>query len=165
MENTTYDKKSIHQLVERNKNTVYRLALVYCKNQSDADDIFQEVFLKFCKKRPVFESEEHEKAWFIRVTINCCKSLLRSAWFQKTTALDETIPAMTRKEQELFEYIGKLPPNYKLVIYLHYYQGYSLVEVANLMGKNQNTIRTYLFRARKQLKDVLEKEEFTWNAE
>ena len=74
MENTTYDKKSIHQLVERNKNAVYRLALVYCKNQSDADDIFQEVFLKFCKKRPVFESEEHEKAWFIRVTINCCKS-------------------------------------------------------------------------------------------
>lgn len=165
MASIVHDQESIHRLVERNKNNVYRLAMLYCKNRADADDIFQEVFLRYCKKQPVFDSQEHEKAWFIRVTVNCCKSLLRSAWFQKTTALEESIPAMTKEEQGLYTYIKELPPNYRVVIYLYFYQGYSLVEVADMMGKNQNTVRTYLFRAKRQLKEVLEKEEFVWSAE
>ncbi|MDO5293698.1 MAG: sigma-70 family RNA polymerase sigma factor [bacterium] len=164
MSSFEHNPESIHRLVKRNKNNVYRLALMYCKNKSDADDIFQEVFLRYCKHTPVFENDEHEKAWFLRVTVNCCKSLLKSAWFMRTTALEEEMPAMTKDEQELFTYLRQLPPNYKLVIYLHFYQGYSLVEVADIMGKNQNTIRTYLFRAKKQLKTILEKEEYTWNA-
>lgn len=163
MKRTYREAEQIHQLVERNKNNVYRLAFVYCKNHSDADDIFQEVFLRFCKAQPEFESLEHEKAWFLRVTINCCKSLLKSAWFRKTTALEDTLVYNTPENSHLLEEIMKLPQKYKTVIYLHFYEGYTLEEIAQMIEKNPSTVRTWLQRGKAALKTILEKEGEEWN--
>lgn len=163
MAKTYHDRESIHQLVERNKNNIYRLAILYCKNSADADDIFQEVFYRYCKTLPEFSSFEHEKAWFIRVTLNCCKNFVRSAWFRKTTALEEDLIQPESEEYELYEYLLKLPANYRTVIYLHYYQGYRLVEIAEMMGKKPSSIRTTLQRAKQKLKEEMVKEGLVWN--
>ena len=68
------------KVIEKYKDMVYRIAFSYCRNRSDADDVFQEVFLRYFRKAPVFKNAEHEKAWLIRVTVNCSKSVLMSPW-------------------------------------------------------------------------------------
>lgn len=139
------------------------MAFLYCKNHADADDIFQEVFIRYYKARPEFNSLEHEKAWFIRVTINCCKTLLKSAWFRKTTALDDTLIYNTPENQHLLEMIMKLPSKYKIVIYLYFYEGYSLEEIAQIMNKNASTVRTWMQRGKAALKQIIEKEDAEWS--
>lgn len=162
MNKTQYDTAELEELVERTTDMIYRLAVVYCKSPSDAEDIVQEVYIKYCKQRPNFESVEHEKAWFIRVTINCCKDFIKSAWNQKTTALEDTMVSPELESNDLLQYIMNLPKRYKLVVYLHYYMGDSIEEIGALISKNPNTLRTWLFRARKMLKKVLEEEDETW---
>lgn len=76
-------------IIERYKDTVFKIAYAYCKNKSDSEDVFQEVFLRYFRKGPVFKDTDHEKAWFVRVTINCCKKLLLSSWFRKVLPLED----------------------------------------------------------------------------
>ncbi len=163
MSGGTTQKEELRQLVQRNKNNVYKMAYLYCKNHADADDIFQEVFLRYCKAKPEFQSLEHEKAWFLRITINCCKTLLKSAWFRKTTELDVELVYNTPESQMLIEHIMALPPKYKIVIYLHFYEGYTIEEISRMYGKNSSTMRTWLQRGKAMLKEILMKEEELWN--
>ncbi|MDF2631841.1 MAG: polymerase subunit sigma-24, partial [Caproiciproducens sp.] len=93
-------------------NMVYRLAFSQTQNKNDADDVFQEVFLRYIKSRKAFESEEHEKAWLIRVTINCSKKLWSSAWFRHTVALDENISFEMPQENEIYHALLQLPQIY-----------------------------------------------------
>ncbi|MDP4181252.1 MAG: sigma-70 family RNA polymerase sigma factor [Bacillota bacterium] len=151
-------EKDVIYTIERYKNTVFKVAFTYCKNRSDADDIFQEVFLRYFKKKPVFADEVHEKAWFIRVTINCCKKLFFSSWFKKTAPLDETIAFETMEESELFYSVMELPLKYRAVVHLFYYEDYSIKEIAELTNQKETTVSTQLQRARQLLRTKLKEE-------
>ena len=133
--------------------------MVHLKNYSDTDDIFQTVFLKYVLHSKPFESEEHEKAWIIRVTVNACKDLLKSVFRSQTVPLDtliETPQAQELQHTELLGAVLSLPPKYKDVVYLYYYEGYSAEEISRILKKNVNTVYTLLTRARKILKKELE---------
>ena len=125
---------------------------------SRAEDIFQNVFLKYALRDRPFESAEHEKAWFIRVTVNACKDLLKSFFRSKTLSLDQLPEYLARLEPErlaVLEAVWSLPKNYREVIYLHYYEGYTAPEIAGILKKNPNTVYTHLARARAMLRETL----------
>jgi RNA polymerase sigma-70 factor (ECF subfamily) len=139
-------------------DTVRRICMVHLKSYADTEDIFQSVFLKYVLSSAVFENEEHEKAWFIRVTINACKDLLKSFFRSHTVSIEEAIPAdtgTTDDHREVLEAVLTLPPKYRDVVYLHYYEGYSAVEIGRLLGKNVNTVYTLLNRAKGLLREAL----------
>ena len=148
----------ITKTIEKHSDMVYRLALARCASIENAEDIFQEVFLKFSEKLPKFNSEEHEKAWLIRVTINLTKNLNKSSWVRNTVELDENLAGETETKDEnvVFDEVMKLPQEYRTVIYLFYYEGYKVKEISEMMNKTEGTIKTWLFRAREQLKNELE---------
>lgn len=152
MQNEQY----IEKMIEKHSNTVYRIALTRCGTIENAEDVFQDVFIKFSEKLPKFENEEHEKAWFIRVTINLSKNIKQSAWNRKVTNLDENLIFENPEESEVFSVVYQLPQNYKTVIYLSYYEGYKVREIAKLMKTKEGTVKTWLFRARQMLKEKLE---------
>ena len=140
-------------------DTVRRICMVNLKNYSDTEDIFQTVFLKYVLHPEPFESEEHEKAWIIRVTVNACKDLLKNVFRSRTVPLDtliETPQAQELRHTELLEAVLSLPAKYKDVVYLYYYEGYSAEEISRILKKNVNTVYTLLTRARKILKKELE---------
>ena len=148
--------------VERYGNTVRRLCMTYLKNFHDTEDVFQTVFMKYVLSSVVFESDEHEKAWFIRVTINSCKDLLKNFFRTHTVSMDEVIEQaidFPEKSIDLLEAVLSLPTKYREVIYLHYYEGYSALEISRILKKNVNTIYTNLARARLRLRDTLGGEE------
>lgn len=139
-------------------DTVRRICMVHLKNYSDTEDVFQTVFLKYILSSAVFENEEHEKAWFKRVTLNACKDLLKSFFRKNTVSLDEVIPMAAETKaahRDVLEAVLALPQKYREAVYLHYYEGYSAVEIGRILGKNVNTIYTLLSRAKEQLRDVL----------
>lgn len=146
----------VKKVIEKYSDTVYRIALTRCGIVENAEDVFQEVFMKFSEKMPKFENEEHEKAWFIRVTINLTKNVKQSAWNKRVVALDENIEFETQEQNDVFSSVCQLPQNYKTVIYLLYYEGYKVKEIADLMKAREGTIKTWLFRAREMLKEKLE---------
>ena len=151
-------EQEVSAAIGRHADTVRRLCLIRLKNEADTEDIFQNVFLKYAMSRTAFASEEHEKAWFIRVTINACKDLLKSFFRSRTVPLDELLE---QPEQETPDYahvleaVLALPEKYRDVVYLHYYEGYPAPEIGQLLGKNVNTIYTLLTRARKLLREKL----------
>ena len=138
---------------------VYRIAYRYVKNSIDTDDVFSEVFLAYFKKERTFECEEHRKAWLIRVTINCAKDLLAQR-AQLQQFHEETLPDQTTRDadtyMDLYKAIEGLRPEYREVIKLYYLDDLSVKEIAQILNKNENTIKTQLFRARDTLKSVLE---------
>lgn len=149
--------------VEKYADTVRRVCFMHLKNKSDIEDVFQEVFLKYILHDAPFESEEHEKAWLIRVTINACKDVFKSFFRRNVCSLEEidTEPFYIQEEnRSLLDAILKLPNNYKNVIYLFYYEGYSAVEIAKILNKRENTIYTWLSRAKSKLKEELGGEHF-----
>lgn len=152
-------EKSIRQYADM----VYRLAFARTGNKSDADDIFQEVFLRYLQETKPFESEEHKKAWLIRVTINCAKKQLSSVWFRRTESIEEHLAYLeqiceTPEEVEIWQEVERLKPKYRTVIHLFYYEEYSVEEIAKLLGQKPSTVRTWLTRARQHLKRFLEEE-------
>lgn len=151
-------EEEARRAIEQYSDLVRRLCMIHLKNYSDTEDIFQTVFLKYVLSSASFESPEHEKAWFIRVTINACKDLLKSFFRKHTVSLDQVLdqPApLEDRHREVLEAVLSLPPNYKDVVYLHYYEGYTAPEIGLILGKNVNTIYTLLGRARRLLKETL----------
>lgn len=152
-------------MVEKYSQMVYRLAFSMMKNKYDADDIHQEVFVKFLKKTPRFDNEEHEKAWFIRVTVNCCTNYHKTAWKRKTVSLSEyerqeeaEIPIEQPDPDDLIETVKRLPEKYRAVIHLFYYEEMSVEEVAKALHRRTSTVRTQLVRARRMLGEWLAEE-------
>lgn len=146
----------IEEMLEKYSDMVYRIALTRCRNKETAEDIYQTVFLKYSEKMPKFHSEEHSKAWFIRVTINLTKNENASSWNNKVVTLEDNIPFESKEDLDLFSSICKLPQNYKTVIYLMYYEGYKVKEIAKILNSSEGTIKTWLFRAREELKETME---------
>ena len=138
---------------------VYRIAYRYVKNSIDADDVFSETFLAYFKKERTFESEEHRKAWLIRVTINCAKDFLeqRSQMQQlHEETLSDTATPNTDTYMDLHAAIEQLRPEYREVIKLYYLDDLSVKEIAQILDKNENTVKTQLARARENLRTFLE---------
>ena len=148
----------VNAAVERYADTVKRLCMVHLKNTADTEDIFQTVFLKYALSSAEFESREHEKAWFIRVTINACKDMLKSFFRSRTVPLEELaeLPAdMSEDKRKVLEAVLSLPDKYKEAVYLHYYEDYTAQEIGRILGKNVNTVYTLLNRARQMLREKL----------
>lgn len=147
-----------NRAIQRYADTVRRICMVHLKSYADTEDVFQTVFMKYILRSDVFENDEHEKAWFIRVTINACKDLLKSLFRHRTVSLDEVVPPsveMTSDNREVLKAVLSLPPKYKDPVYLFYYEGYSAVRISEILGKNVNTVYTLLARAKALLKDAL----------
>lgn len=156
-------EQEVNRAIEKYADMVRRLCLIHLQNSADTEDIFQTVFLKYVLRSMPFESEEHEKAWLIRVTINACRDLRRSFFKSRTVSLDDLveIPApMTQSHREVLEAVLSLPRKYKDVVYLHYYEGYTAAEIGEILGKNVNTIYTLMTRSKKLLKEKLEGDEY-----
>ena len=147
------------QIVRTYADMVYRIAYRYVKNPIDTDDVFSEVFLAYFKKQRTFESEEHRKAWLIRVTINCAKDLLEQR-SQLQQLHEETISDQTASKTDtyldLYSAIEQLRPEYREVIKLYYLEDLSVKQIAQVLDKNENTVKTQLSRARETLKTILE---------
>ncbi len=151
------DEKST---IKKYSNMVYRLAYSLLKTRCDADDIHQEVFIKYLSRRPVFENEQHAKAWFIRVTVNMCKNFWKSAWRQRVIALEDFRDEATQeaKASELIETVKLLPQKYRVVIHLFYYEEMNVEEIAQILGLKSSNVRTQLTRARRKLKEMLKED-------
>ncbi len=149
-------QKNVNEIIEKYSDMVYRIAITRCGTVENAEDVFQDVFMKFSEKNPKFENSEHEKAWFIRVTINLTKNLKQSSWNKKVVTLDESIVFEKKEENDIFSIVCELPQNYRTVIYLLYYEGYKVKEISDLMKTSEGTIKTWLFRAREILKEKIE---------
>lgn len=152
-------EQEVNRAVEKYADTVFRICILHLKNKSDAEDIFQEVFLKFALNDKEFENANHEKAWIIRVTINACKDLIKSFFRSRTISIDELISVADEEKEDLsyvLEAVLKLPAKYRDAIYLHYYEGYSALEIGEILGKNENTVYSILSRGRSMLKESLE---------
>lgn len=149
------DENEVNRVIEQYADMVHRVCFIHLKNHADVEDVFQNVFLKYVLYTGKFESDAHEKAWLIRVVINECKDLLKSFFRKKVHSIEDVNVEpfyMQEDEIDLLKYVLKLQPKYKDVIYLFYYEGYTAVEIAKIMGKKENTIYSWLSRAREQLK-------------
>ena len=145
----------LEQVMEKYGNAVYRLAYAQMRSAADADDIYQEVFLRYFQKRPRFESEEHRRAWLLRVTLNRARTVWGSAWFRRTVPLDERVVFEEPEEKNLDEALGKLRSGEREVLHLFYYEELSAREIGELLKRKESTVRTQLTRARQHLADVL----------
>lgn len=157
------DEAETNRAIERYGDTVRRLCMIHLKNEADTQDIFQTVFLKYLLHDRPFESQEHEKAWFIRVTINACKDLLKSVFRSRTVPLEELstqIAHLPDQRREVLRAVLELPQRERQVVYLHYYEGYTAPEIGRLLGKNVNTVYTNLARARERLRERLGGEDY-----
>ncbi|MBQ7973059.1 MAG: sigma-70 family RNA polymerase sigma factor [Lachnospiraceae bacterium] len=170
--------EEVTEIIKRNADMVYRLAFSMVKTLQDAEDIRQEVFIKYIRKNPTFESREHEKAWFIRVTTNLCKNLWKAAWHRKMVSAEgleedgtnwepagkcaaEVLSGedfLTEEEENVVEAVKKLPIKYRSVIHLFYYEEMSVEEISRALKLQPSNVRTRLTRARSMLKEWLKED-------
>ena len=145
---------SMDDIIEKYSDMVLRLALNQTRNKANADDIYQEVFLRLIKNADKIKNEDHLKAWLIRVTINCSRTMLSSYWNKHIVSLREAASL----EAYPFEEDLKLPKKYRTAVHLYYFEGYSVRETAQIMRQSESATKTQLKRARDRLRPLLEKE-------
>ena len=150
-----YTDTQMQQLIAEYGPTVYRLAMAQLRHREDADDTYQDVFLKLIHHQPQFENPTHQKAWFIRVTINCCKDRLKKA-SRRDLPLEEMEPRSEDPDRfALREALGRLSEQARTLVHLYYYEGYTSEEIGALLAMNPSTVRSKLKRARGKLKDFM----------
>ena len=145
----------VQTAVDKYSKTVVKTAFSYLKNTADAEDVMQEVFLSLMQKQPEIKSEEHLKAWLLRVTINKCKNHLKSGWFKNNNPLMEDLPYLSQEQNELLTAVLALDVKYRMPIHLFYYEGYSIKEIAEILDERVATIGTRLARGRIILKNEI----------
>ena len=159
-------KITAEEVIERYADMVYRLALLHVNNKTDADDVFQEVFIRLVKHIDKLQDWEHIKAWLIRVTINCSNSHFERAAFKKNVPLedanergfDEAGFNEVEGDGPVTAAVKKLPVKYRSVVHLFYYEELSIAEIAASTQQKETTVKSQLFRAREMLKEMLEGE-------
>ena len=150
-------KEWILDRYDRYKSMLFRIAYSYLGNRHDCEDILQEAFIRLCYKAPEFPSGEDEKRWLIRVTINLCKSHLRSFWNRNRQNIEEhELFAPEPEDKEILQEILRLPQNYKIVIYLYYIEGYKVTEIAKILKVGESAVKMRLKRGREQLRLEME---------
>ena len=161
-------KESFDAVMRKYADMVYKLAYSRTGNTYDADDILQEVFLRYIRADKTYNDEEHRKAWLLRITINCTKSFLTSAWNRHTDyeepdpnigAEDPALKAAETKS-DVMKALMSLPEKYRTAIYLFYYEDLSVAQIAKTVGTSETNIKTRLSRGRELLKEKLEGVEF-----
>lgn len=161
------DNARLDRLVREYGDMVYRLAIIRCHSKEDAEDVFQDVFVKLVRNIGKLNTDEHVKAWLIRVTINQCNSLYASSWNKKTQSYEEmvengAVPDAAAPEEEpldeVYEAVRSLQPEYRDVIYLFYYEELSIKQIGQILNLSEGNVKVRLNRARKKLKVMLEKE-------
>lgn len=153
--------RTFEETVEEYKNMIYGIALTRVTNVFDADDIFQEVFLTYYTKKIPFRDSEHEKAWLIRVTIICCKRLLKNRKKHDYSNFDESFHTRVDLSQEdihLYLALTKLEEKYRIVLYLYYFEELSVDEISKALKLKSGAIRMQMSRGREMLKVEYEKE-------
>lgn len=145
----------IQYILDTYSAMIIKLAFTYVKNTADAEDIAQEVFVSLIKRNEAFDSTEHEKAWLLRVTINKAKNHLKSGWVKHTAELDESLSYTDKEDSDVLSYVMALPEKYRTTIHLFYYEGYSIIEIAQILGKSTGTVGTWLSRGRSMLKSEM----------
>ncbi len=151
------EREEFLHLAGKYKDTVFRVALNALGSPHDADDIVQDTLLRLLQRAEPFESEAHAKYWLIRVALNLCKNVFRAPW-RKNLPLEELAetPVFDTPEQgELYSQVMVLPEKYRTVLYLFYYEDYSVKEIAHLLGITETAVTTRLQRARQALKSEL----------
>ena len=139
--------------IEKHANLVRRICFLYLRNDADVEDVFQEVFLKFFLHFDSFENEDHQKAWLCRVTFNKCKDLCKGFWKRRVVSLEGLeIPVENNEQGELIKSVLELSEDQRELVYLHFYEGRTIPEIADIMQKNTNTVYSILRRAKNQLK-------------
>jgi RNA polymerase sigma-70 factor (ECF subfamily) len=150
---------SITQAVTKYADMLVRVCFTYMKNIHDAEEIAQEAFIRLIEKQPSFQSDEHQKAWLLRVAINLCKNRLKSPWLRRTQTLEGSdLPSFTPEESEVLSAVQQLPLRYRSVIHLYYYEGYKVSEISTLLGNKESTIASWLHRGRGILKTKLKED-------
>lgn len=149
------------RLLEMYADMVYKLAYARTQNKTDAEDVTQEVFLKYIRADKKFNDEEHRKAWLLKVTVNCAKSYVTSAWFRHRSDLDEAVEQTGEMEEEsdLFYAVQKLPDKYRVVVHLFYYEELSIIQISEITKTKQSTVKSQLSRARNMLRTILKEAE------
>lgn len=150
------DNDHLAHTVRTHSAALYRLAYTQLRSAADAEDAVQEAFLRLLRRAPDLESDDHTRAWLMRVTLNICRDMLRSPWHRRREALPEELPAEPDDEAaELLSAVLSLPAKYRAPIHLHYYEGYAIREIADLLGCRPATVGTRLARARRLLRQAL----------
>ncbi|MGY4795569.1 RNA polymerase sigma factor [Lysinibacillus fusiformis] len=146
----------VQEIVQTYSDTLIRIAVQQTKNMAEAEDIVQEVYLTLMRQKKPFSHEAHLKAWLIKVTFNKCKDYFKSSRVKKTVPITEEMTFIAKEEQMVLTEIFELPPEERVIVYLHYYEGYTTAEIAHLLEINVNTVGSKLRRARMKLKTILE---------
>ncbi|MGN0473798.1 MAG: RNA polymerase sigma factor [Acutalibacteraceae bacterium] len=147
------------EAVRKYSDTVFKVCYSCCKNRSDAEDMMQNVFLKLYRYEEKFKDSEHVRLWLIRVSINECNDYFSSSWRRRVTCSinderfeDEGLSFEIPEQSELFYAVRALPPKYRVVVHLYYYEDYSVSEIADMLGLKETAVQTQLMRARNKLK-------------
>ncbi len=141
------------EVYNRNVDSIYKICFLYLKDKSDVEDFVQNTFIKYLRYKPVFENLDHEKFWFIKTATNLCKNHFKS-WYKKNIVLDDQFEVpFSDNDKDILEIILSLPVKYKYLIYLHFYEGYKLNEIAKIFNKNESSLRTDFSKAKKILKE------------
>lgn len=159
----SHEEINVEEAIRIHGNMVYRLALVQMKNKSEAEDVFQEVFLRLVKYKERIQGREHLKAWLLRVTVNCCKKQFDSAFRKKTVSIDRDVQSTDSYEMDLpenliYEAVLRLPADYRSTVHLFYYEQYSVSEIAEMLELSESAVKTRLYRSRGMLKEALKGE-------
>ncbi|MCR4673787.1 MAG: sigma-70 family RNA polymerase sigma factor [Lachnospiraceae bacterium] len=152
---------TLQELVEKYKQNIYVASFGILKNKEDAEDVVQDTFYQYYVSKKEFDSEEHIKAWLLRVAINKSKNTVTSFWKKKNVSIEdfiETLTFDTPESKDLFETVISLPDKYKVVIHLFYYEDYSVKEIAKILGISESNVKVRLNRGRSILKEKLKEE-------
>lgn len=153
-------EKEYIQIVEKFSDMIFRIAYQNLYHIDDAEDVVQDVFLKLLKQKDkCFHDYEHLKSWLIRVTINQCLDYKKSFFRKNTVSLEDFEIPYEQEERKILEELYQLPKDYRNILYLYYYEGYTIKEIAKILGKKQNTVNSKLTRGRNQLKKIMEVED------
>ncbi len=159
-------KADITAIYERNADTLFRLALSYLQCSADAQDAVQDVFAVYLKNPKPFTDESHEKAWFVRVTVNRCLDLIRRKKVRNYIPLDEIAETIAQPEDEkaalaaeVTGYLAEIPEKNRAAVVLHYLEGYSVEETAAMLGVSESAVKMRLSRGREALKIAIQKED------
>lgn len=155
------EEMTAQELVDRYSAMIYRLAFVRLQSVQDAEDITQEVLLKYIRCGKSFRDEEHRKAWLLKVTVNAIKSLATSAWHRRAVPIEEAgdIPEPISDTGGVMQAVAALPENYRTVIHLFYFENLSIKQIAKVIGKTEGTVKSQLSRAREKLRIMIEEGE------
>ena len=148
---------NMKDIVDKYGSYIYTTAFAHVHHKEDAEDIFQEVFLTYVKKQPVFKTEEQARAWFLRTTVNHCRHLWRSKSRHPEERLEEETLAFadSKEEMELMDALSRMPVKYRRVLEMFYFTGLTLKEIAQTLRISENAVRIRMSRARKMLRDEL----------